>query len=90
MSSKKCDRETTMSAATITSKGQITIPKDIRALLDLHSGDKVNFLVDESGAVRFLPATRDVKTLKGMVAKPKKAVSLEDMDATVKARGARR
>jgi len=76
-----------MSAATITSKGQITIPKDIRTLLDLHSGDKVNFIVEESGEVHFLPATQDVSTLKGIVAKPKKAVNIEDMKATIKARG---
>ena len=79
-----------MSAATITSKGQITIPKHIRALLDLHSGDKINFIVEESGEVRFLPATRDVSTLKGIIAKPKKAVSVEDMKATIKGKAARR
>jgi len=79
-----------MSAATITSKGQITIPKDIRALLDLHSGDKINFIVEESGEVRFLPATQDVRTLKGIIAKPKKAVSVEQMKASIKARADRR
>jgi AbrB family looped-hinge helix DNA binding protein len=55
-----------MSRATIASKGQITIPKDIRDLLSLHSGDKVNFFVDEFGAVHFLPVNRDVSTLKGL------------------------
>ena len=75
-----------MSAATITSKGQITIPKDIRVLLDLHSGDKINFIVEESGEVRFLPATQDVSTLKGIVSKPKKPVSVEQMKASIKAR----
>ena len=79
-----------MSAATITSKGQITIPKDIRALLDLHSGDKINFIVEESGEVRFLPATQDVNTLKGIIAKPKKAVSVEQMKASIKDRASRR
>jgi len=38
-----------MSAATITSKGQITIPKDIRAMLGLEPGDKVNFLANING-----------------------------------------
>jgi AbrB family looped-hinge helix DNA binding protein len=79
-----------MSAATITSKGQITIPKDIRALLDLHSGDKINFIVEESGEVRFLPVTQEISTLKGIIAKPKKAVTVEEMKATIKARASRR
>jgi AbrB family looped-hinge helix DNA binding protein len=78
-----------MSAATITSKGQITIPKDIRVLLDLQSGDKINFIVEESGEVRFLPATQEISTLKGIIAKPKKAVTVEEMEATIKARASR-
>lgn len=79
-----------MSAATISSKGQITNPNNIRALLDLHSGDRISFIVEESGEVRFLPATQDVSTLKGIIAKPKKAVSVEEMKASVKARASRR
>ena len=79
-----------MSAATVTSKGQITIPKKIRALLDLHSGDKINFIVEESGEVRFLPATQDISTLKGIIAKPKRAVSVEQMNAAIKAKANQR
>ena len=76
-----------MSTATITSKGQITIPKDIRAFLNLQSGDKINFIVDDQGAVNFVPITKSITTLKGSVAKPSKPVSIDDMNATVKARG---
>ncbi len=75
-----------MSAATITSKGQITIPKDVRSLLGLESGDKVSFIVDDQGAVSFVPMTKEVTTLKGIVAKPSQPVSVETMKATVKAR----
>ncbi len=78
-----------MPAATITSKGQITIPRDIRTLLDLHSGDKVSFIVDDLGAVSFVPVTRHVTTLKGIVSKPKKAVSIDEMKTAIKARGGR-
>ena len=75
-----------MSAATVTSKGQITIPAKIRAILNLHTGDKVNFIVDESGGVRFVPVTTDVKSLKGIVPKPEKPVSVDDMKNTVRKR----
>ncbi len=78
-----------MSAATITSKGQITIPKDIRNRLGLETGDKVSFLIDDNGVVNFVPMTKDITTIKGMITKPKKPVSLEDMNATVKRKGGR-
>ena len=78
-----------MSAATITSKGQITIPKDIRALLDLNTGDKVSFVVDDRGLVNLVPVTRDISILKGIVSKPESAVSIEDMDAAIKKRASK-
>ena len=65
-----------MSAVTITSKGQITIPKDIRALLDLNTGDKVSFVVDDRGLVNLVPVTRHVSSLKGIVNKPGAAVTI--------------
>lgn len=76
-----------MSTATITSKGQITIPIDIRVGLGLDAGDRINFLMDESGQVVFLPVTKNVASLKGIIAKPDHPVSVKDMKATVKARG---
>ncbi|MES9854627.1 MAG: AbrB/MazE/SpoVT family DNA-binding domain-containing protein [Candidatus Thiodiazotropha sp. L084R] len=78
-----------MSAATITSKGQITIPRDVRARLGLRSGDKINFIFEDDDRVSFIPVTKSVTSLKGIVAKPAKAVSIEDMAATVKVRGGR-
>jgi len=52
-----------MPVATITSKGQITIPKGIRKLLNLHAGDKISFLTDEDGKVSFF--ARDEKCYGG-------------------------
>jgi len=77
-----------MALATITSKGQITIPKGIRKSLCLKSGDKINFILD-GNEVKFLPVTRDISTLKGLVKIPSKPVSLEDMENTIKARAGR-
>lgn len=76
-----------MSAATITSKGQITIPKTIRSLLGLQTGDKISFFVSNEGTVNFIPVTKSISTLKGIVGKPVKPVSIEDMNTTVKEKG---
>ena len=78
-----------MSMATVTSKGQITIPKNIRVLLGLQSGDKISFIVDDQGVVSVIPVTKRVTSIKGIVSKPKKPVSIEEMNATVREKGAR-
>lgn len=76
-----------MATATITSKGQVTIPKEIREILNLHSGDRLNFFIDESGQVCLLPATQDITLLKGIISRPDKPVSVEDMNKTIRKRG---
>lgn len=77
-----------MSAATITSKGQVTIPVDVRQRLGLESGDRIEF-VEIEGGFAIKPATDDVRTLKGLLRKPARPVSIEDMNAVIRARGAR-
>ncbi len=73
-----------MSIATVTSKGQITIPVDVRNSLKLEAGDRVNFfLEDKSGQVVFFPITKDVTSLKGIISKPETPVSIEDMNDAV-------
>ena len=76
-----------MTAATLTSKGQLTLPKDVRVALGVGPGDRVDFVRMEDGNFAVLPATQSVKNLKGIIPKPKKAVSLEAMDKAI-ARGA--
>jgi antitoxin PrlF len=79
-----------MAVATLTSKGQTTIPKEIRDLLGLAPGDKLDFIVESDGRVVLRPATVDVRKLRGMLQrKGKKAVSLDQMDRAI-AEGAMR
>lgn len=65
-------------------KGQITIPKDIRDILNVGKGDRVEFLVNTNGSVTILPVTSDITALKGLVQKPQKHVSLDDMKNAIR------
>lgn len=73
-----------MTSAVVTSKGQITIPKAVRDGLGVATGDRVEFVELERGAYRVVAATRDIRDLKGVVPKPAKPVSVEDMNRAVR------
>ena len=77
-----------MSAATLTSKGQLTLPKEVRVALGVGPGDRVDFVRMEDGNFAVIPATMPVKRLKGILKKPGRAVSLAAMDKAI-ARGAK-
>jgi len=77
-----------MATATLTSKGQLVIPKPIRDHLHLHPGDTLDFLLQESGDVLMRPAVEDVRSLKGVLHKPgRKPVSLDTMRQAIRQRG---
>ncbi len=69
--------------ATLSSKGQATIPKPVRDRLHLKPGDRFKFFFHPDGVI-ILPKIPTSK-LKGMIQKPAKAVSLEQMDAAIEA-----
>ena len=77
-------------AATVTSKGQITVPMGIRMHLQVGKGDRIEFLIGSDGQVTLVPATADVKKLKGMVGKPDKPVSVGDMNRVIEAEGGKK
>ena len=79
-----------MSTSTLTSKGQTTIPKDIRKRLNLQPGDRLEFVIDEDGRVLVLPASIDASELAGMLKPPIRPVSVEDMNRATRKRGGRR
>lgn len=72
-----------MTAATLTSKGQLTLPKEVRAALGVGPGDRVDFVRMEDGNFAVVPATMPVKRLKGILKKPARPVSLDAMDKAI-------
>jgi antitoxin PrlF len=70
-----------MSTATITSKGQITIPADVLRELKVNAGDRVEFVLIAPGRYELVAVTGDVTALKGMFGPSKKAVSIKSMNA---------
>ena len=77
-----------MATATVTSKGQITIPLKVRQALQLETGDRIEFVEVDPGRFEVISATRSVTALKGMFGTAAKIVSIDDMNATIAARGA--
>jgi len=74
-----------MPSATITSKGQITIPKAVRDELGLRAGDRVAFRVAGDGRVVIEPETIDLLDLAGILKPRRKGVTLADMDEAIRA-----
>lgn len=74
-----------MAETTITSKGQLTLPKEVREALGVGPGDRVAFVRMEDGNFAVMPSTLPVTRLKGLIAHPRRAVALEDMDEAIAA-----
>lgn len=74
-----------MAAATVRSKGRLTIPAKVRRALSLHAGDRVEFVELERGKFLLVAADRSLSDLKGMFGKPTKVVSIEEMNRVVAA-----
>lgn len=74
-----------MSSATVTSKGQVTIPVELRARLGLRPGSRLAFVRTEVGNYEIRVETGSVRELKGTVASPSHPVTVDDMDAAIAA-----
>ena len=76
-----------MAIATITTKGQVTIPKIIRDSLKLNTGDKIEIIVTEKREAIIRPVSKKVDDIFGRLHKHgRKAVSLETMDDAIRNR----
>ncbi len=73
-----------MATATLTSKGQLTIPKAIRDSLHLHTGDRVAFVIHGESEALLKPVTKSVDEMFGRLYNPKQPRrTVEDMKAAV-------
>lgn len=81
-----------MPRSTVTSKGQTTIPKEVRKHLGISAGDRLDFFVSSDGVVYIRPATVHLRDLKGILhRKGMKPASIDEMNAAIRRRfGARR
>lgn len=68
---------------TISSKGQITVPKLVRDALHLKSGDKVRFFVEPDGSARVVPVKTSVRALRGILPRPERARTLAEMQEAI-------
>lgn len=78
-----------MSTATLTSKGQVTIPAAVRIALGVEAGDRVEFVQVEPGHFELIAATHSVTALKGLVRKPTSPVTIEAMNKLIENQGAK-
>jgi antitoxin PrlF len=75
-----------MTTTTLTSKGQLTLPKAIRDRLHLRVGDRLEVTLREDGVILMEPVTVDVSQLKGILPAPASPVSLEAMEEAIRQR----
>jgi antitoxin PrlF len=80
-------KEPKMAISTVTSKGQITIPKRVRDEMGLKPGDRVDVVRDRAGRTTLKLINTDFRSLKGIIKSPyKRPITLKQMDEAI-ARG---
>jgi AbrB family looped-hinge helix DNA binding protein len=69
--------------ATLSAKGQVTVPKDIRDKCSLDIGDKLDFLFRDDGVLEVIPIKQPASRLKGMLPHPPRVVSPDEMNKAI-------
>lgn len=73
-----------MPSATITSKGQVTIPKQIRDRLNLKTGDTVNFELESDNRALLIPSKRKPSDIYGILHRDQQEkFTIDEMDSGV-------
>jgi antitoxin PrlF len=76
-----------MAIATVTSKGQVTLPKELRERLHILAGERIEFRIDEeSSTATLIPMNKRVEDIFGMLKRKnnRKAVATEEMDESIR------
>lgn len=76
-----------MVMSTVTSKGQTTIPVQIREFLNLHAGDKIDFIKQADGRVLLSTKKYQISELENCLPRPKKSISIEEMNVAIRNHG---
>lgn len=77
-----------MPTATVTSKGQVTIPIEVRQKLGIHTGSRVEFVARSDGGYELFASTGSVMDLRGMFEWSGPTVTIEEMDEAIAAAAA--
>jgi antitoxin PrlF len=72
-----------MYISTITSKGQTTIPRDIRKKLNLITGDNIEYYINNDNSITLVHSDLDIVNLYGFMKKPNRTTSVEDMNKII-------
>ena len=72
-----------MKTATVTSKGQVTIPAEIRRKLRLHAGSKIDFIENEAGEMVIRSKTGDIRELFGFLKFDGTPLTIEQMEEAI-------
>jgi AbrB family looped-hinge helix DNA binding protein len=77
-----------MAVATVTSKGQVTLPVETRRRLGIRAGTRLEFIVKDDDRLEVVRVGGSVRDLKGLLPTPPRKLSLYGMELAI-ARGAR-
>ena len=69
--------------STVTSKGQVTLPAEARRRLGIRAGSRLEFIVKDDDRLEVVVVGGSARDLKGLLPRPKRALSLDEMDAAI-------
>ena len=76
-----------MAAATVTSKGQVTLPVEARRRLGIRAGTRLEFIVKDDDRLEVVRVGGSIRDLKGLLPRPRRKLSPDEMEQAI-ARGA--